>query len=117
MLDKALKYLNSLNDHEQYPSVRVNMWEGIYMYQRSALSSVDSMNNANKSIRAQTAIDPVNSSILLLGKENERFSSHMEEAYNWKEELTPHRMKLQDVIFKRWNIVIIPFPLSMVLNV
>ena len=45
MSDKALKYLNSLNNHEQYPAVRVNMGEGIFMYQQSASSSVESMNN------------------------------------------------------------------------
>ncbi len=77
------------------------MGEGIYIYQRSALSSVDSMNNTNKSVRAQTAVDPVNSSMLLLKKENVRFLSHREEAYKWKEELTPHGLKLQDEIFKK----------------
>jgi hypothetical protein len=59
------------------------------------------MNNANKSVRARTAVDPVNSSMLLLQKENERFLSHREEAYKWKEELTPHGLKLQDEIFKK----------------
>ena len=73
MSDKALKYLNSLNNHEQYPAARVNMGEGIYMYQRSASSSVESMNNTNKSVRAQAAVDPVNPTMLLLQKENERF--------------------------------------------
>ena len=101
MSDKALKYINSLNGHEQYPAARVNMGEGIYMYQQSALSSVESMNNANKLVRAQTAVDPVNSKMILLQKENERFESHMEEAYNWKEELTPHGLKLRDKIFKK----------------
>ena len=101
MPDKALKHLNSLNNHEQYPAARVNMGEGIYMYQQSALSSVESMNNTNKSVRAQTAVDPVNSAMLLLQKENERFESHMEEAYNWKEELTSHGLKMQDEIFKK----------------
>jgi hypothetical protein len=99
--DKALRYLNTLNDHEQYPCARVNMGEDICMYQRSASSSVESMNNANKSVRARTAVDPVNSSMLLLQKENERFLSHREEAYQWKEELTPHGVKLRDEIFKK----------------
>jgi len=99
--DKALRYLNTLHNHEQYTCARVNMGEDIYMYQRSASSSVESMNNANKSVRAQTAVDPVNSSMLLLQKENERFLSHREEAYKWKEELTPHGLKLRDEIFKK----------------
>jgi hypothetical protein len=101
MSDKALRYLNTINDHQQYPCARVSMGEDICMYQRSASSSVESMNNANKSVRARTAVDPVNSSMLLLQKENERFLSHREEAYQWKEELTPHGVKLRDEIFKK----------------
>ena len=100
MSDKALKYLNSLNNHEQYPSGRVNMWEGIYMYLWSASSSVESTNNPNKSIWARIVVDPVNLSMLLLQKENERFLSHMEMTFNWKEDLTPHGLKLRDEIFK-----------------
>ncbi len=45
MSDKALKYVNSLPDIEQYPAARVEVaWDkDIYMYQRSASSSVESM--------------------------------------------------------------------------
>ena len=99
--DNALKYLNSINDTEQYPCVRVNMGEGIYMYQRSASSSVESMNNANNAVRARTAVDPVNATMLLLQKENERFMSRMAQAHEWMEELTPHGIKLRDDIFKK----------------
>ena len=48
------------------PTARVHMGEDIYMYQRSASSSFESMNNANKAVRERTAVDPVNSSMLLL---------------------------------------------------
>jgi hypothetical protein len=82
--DKALRYLNTLDDHEQYPCARVSMGEDIYMYQRSASSSVESMDNSNKLVRVRTAVDPVNSSMLLLQKENERFLKHREEAYQRK---------------------------------
>ena len=99
--DNALKYLNSIQDTEQYPCVRVNMGEGIYMYQRSASSSVESMNNANNAVRARTAVDPVNATMLLLQKENERFMSRMAQAHEWMEELTPHGIKLRDDIFKK----------------
>ena len=74
------------------------------------------MNNANKSVSARTAVDTVNSSMLLLQKKNDRFSCRMEEAYKWKEELTPHGKKLIDEIFKNVDIVNIPFLSSMVLN-
>ncbi len=47
--DKALKYLNSLPDNEQDPTARVDVGrdKDIYMYRRSAFSSVESMNQAN----------------------------------------------------------------------
>ncbi len=61
MSDKALRYLNTINDHQQYPCAGVSMGEEICMYQRSASSSVESMNNANKLVRARMAVDPVNS--------------------------------------------------------
>jgi hypothetical protein len=92
--DKALRYLNTINDLQQYPCARVNMGDDICMYQRSASSSVESMNNANKSVWVRTAVDPVNSSMLLLQKENEIFLSHREEAFKWIKELTPHGVKL-----------------------
>jgi hypothetical protein len=53
MSDKALKYLNSLPDIEQYPAARVEVGrdKDIYMYRRSASSSVESMNQSNKAAR------------------------------------------------------------------
>ena len=55
--NKALKYLNSIPDQTQYPAARVAMGDGIIMYGRSALSSVESMNHANKAARERTAVD------------------------------------------------------------
>ena len=48
MSNKTLNYINSLEDHEQYPGARCSQAENIYMYGRSASSSVESMNQANK---------------------------------------------------------------------
>ena len=59
------------------------------------------MNNTKKTVRARTAVDPVNSTMLLLEKENERFMRHMAEAHEWMEELTPHGIKLHNDIFKK----------------
>jgi hypothetical protein len=45
--DKALKYLNAVGDTAQYPGARVDVEFGhIIMYQRSASSAVESMNQA-----------------------------------------------------------------------
>jgi hypothetical protein len=46
--DKALKYPNAVNDAAQYPGARVAVdYSRIIMYQRSASSAVESMNQAN----------------------------------------------------------------------
>ncbi len=48
MSAKDIQYLNSINDEEQYPGARCAMVdEGIYMYQQSVSSAVESMNAAN----------------------------------------------------------------------
>ncbi len=43
--DKALKYINAVNDAAQYPGARVDFdYSRIIMYQRSASSAMESMN-------------------------------------------------------------------------
>ncbi len=99
MDDKALAYVNSVNDHQQYPAARVAhgaRFEGetIYMYQRSSSSTVESMNAANKLVRDWTAVDPINALILLLKLEAKRYADNKEQAWEWTEVLTPHGQKL-----------------------
>jgi hypothetical protein len=47
--------------------------EGIYMYQQSASSAVELMNVANKEMRARTAVDALNATLLLIRLECDRF--------------------------------------------
>ena len=47
--DKALKYLNAVNDAAQYPEARVAIdYSHMIMYQCSASLAMESMNQANK---------------------------------------------------------------------
>jgi hypothetical protein len=85
MDDKALAYVNSVNDHQQYKAARVAYgarFEGetIYMYQRSSSSTAESMNAANKWVRDRTAVDPINALILLLKLEAKRYADNKEQA-------------------------------------
>jgi hypothetical protein len=49
MDNKALKYLNALNDEQQYPGTRCDPpRRNVFMYQCSASSAVESMNRANQ---------------------------------------------------------------------
>jgi hypothetical protein len=64
---KDLQYLNSIEDEAQYPGARcATEDEGIYMYRQSASSAVESMNAANKEMRARTAVDALNDTLLLI---------------------------------------------------
>ncbi len=81
MSTKDLRYLKSINDEEQYPGVRCAMAdEGIYMYQLSASSAVESMNAVNKKMRARTAVDALNATLLLIRLECNRFQRMEQEA-------------------------------------
>jgi hypothetical protein len=55
--------------------------EGIYMYQQSASSAVESMNAANKEMRARMAVDALNATLLLIRLECNRFQRMKQEAW------------------------------------
>jgi hypothetical protein len=77
---KDLQYLNTIDDEAQYPGARCAMDEGIYMYQQSASSTVESMNAANKEMRTRTAVDALNATLLLIRLEYDRFDRMKQEA-------------------------------------
>ena len=94
--DKALCYLNLVPDHQQYPAARCEMGDGIYMYQRSLQSIAESMNKANMVVRERTAVDPVNTAVMLLQLETKRYKENKAKAWDWNEILTPHGKKLSE---------------------
>ena len=98
--DKALKYLNNIPDNSQYPAARCAMGEGIYMYNRSASSAVEAMNNANQRIREKTAVDAVMAMMLFVKMEGKRHEKHREKAWKCNDVLTPHGKKLSEEVFK-----------------
>jgi hypothetical protein len=65
--------------------------EGIYMYQQSASSAVESMNAATKEMRARTAVDALNATLLLIRLECNRFQRMKWEAWGDDSGLTPRR--------------------------
>jgi hypothetical protein len=86
---KDLRYLNTIKDKAQYPGARCAMEEGIYMYQRSASSAVESMNAANKEMHACMAVDALNATLLLIRLECNRFLRMKQEAWGDDSFLTP----------------------------
>jgi hypothetical protein len=81
--EKALKYLNAVNDAAQYPGARVDVDFGhMIMYQHSASLVVGSMSQANKVAKDRTAVDVVCATKLLLSLSSKRYHEKKEMA--WK---------------------------------
>ena len=87
--EKVTEYFYKINDAAQFPSARCNMDPSIYLYDHEASSGVESMNNANKAVRNHSAVDPVNSIILLLNLEAKRYAKEHKAAWAWETSLTP----------------------------
>jgi hypothetical protein len=104
MQNNALRFLASIPDSQQFPAARCGMGNDICMYQRTASSSVESMNRANQRVQDRTAVDPINSLILLIKLEAMRFEKHRENAWGCTEDLTPHSKKLAKDAFQKVNV-------------
>ncbi len=89
MHTKDIQYLNNLADSEQYPASRCAQGHGIYMYHRSTSAAVESMNAANREMRAKTAVDPLNACILVMKLECKRFNKQQAKAWSSDCFLTP----------------------------
>ena len=104
MNDKALKYLNAVDDIAQYPGARVAVdYICIIMYQHSASSAVESMNQANKAARDRTAVDVVCATKLLLSLSSKRYHEKKEMTWKWEGHLTPYGEALRDKAFENIN--------------
>ena len=98
---KALKYLYTVPDSMQYPSARVGSNTKVYLYNKKSSQSAESMNRVNKPARDRSAVDPVNSALLLIDMMNDQFERNREKAWKCKTLLTPHGEKLRDDIFAK----------------
>ena len=92
--DKALKYINSLDDAKQFPCARIGTSKDVYTMNRTASSSVEGMNRVNKPARDRTAVDPINSMILLVEMSNAQFVNNGMKAWKCESDLTPYGAKL-----------------------
>jgi hypothetical protein len=77
---KVLKYLSTHDNKEVYSGARCELGGRIFMYQRSASSTVESMNRANKAAHARTTVDVMSSTRLLLKLSTSRYQEKKEEA-------------------------------------
>ncbi len=89
MNTKDIQYLNSLDDESQYLAARCAMGPNVYLYFRSLSGTAESMNKANKEMRARTAVDLNNSCMLLIKLECKRFYKMKKDAWGGTTVLTP----------------------------
>ncbi len=102
--DKALKYLNAVDDAAQYPGARGAVeYSHIIMYQHSVSSAVESMDRASKAARDRTAVDVVCATKLLLSMSAKRYHEKKQMAWKWQGHLTPYSEALQDAVFENIN--------------
>ncbi len=73
------------------------------MYQCSASSAVESINQANKAARDRTAVDVVCATNLLLSMSAKRYHEKKEMAWKWQGHLTPYGEALRDAVFENIN--------------
>ena len=98
MSTKALNYLFFIPDKMQFPCARVGDNTDVYLYNRKASSVAEGMNRVTKPARGRTAVDPVNSSLLLIDMMTDQFQRNRDLAWKCKTLLTPYGVKLQDNI-------------------
>jgi hypothetical protein len=101
--DNALRYINLVLDHQQFLAASCALGDNICMYQLLSQSTAESMNYANLAVRERTAVDPVNSTILLLQLETQCYNEYKAKAWNWDDVLTPHGKKFREDACKDVN--------------
>ena len=89
MKSKDIQYLNSLTNESQYLAARWATGENVYVYHCLLSGAVESMNGANKQMRARTAVDLLNATVLLLKLECTWFNKMEQEAWGGNSILTP----------------------------
>ncbi len=98
-------HLSALKDDQQYPAARCTKAHDVYMYGKTALSGVKSMNRANDNVRARTAVHMLNAALILLKKEGIRYERAQSDAHKksrWSDShLTPKGMTIMEDIFAK----------------
>lgn len=104
MQSNVLCFINNVNDHWHFPTARCAMRPRICMFHsRTSSSSVESTNWANGMVHESTAVDPINSLILLVHLAK-RCAEHQNKVWNWSKDLTPLGKKLIQPPFEKVNI-------------
>ena len=99
MKNKDIAYLNSLPDESQYPAARCAMSLLMYMYMRLSSGTVEAMKKANKEMRTRTAVDLLNTCILLIKLECGWLNKMKKDAWGGTSILTPWGLQEYEATF------------------
>jgi hypothetical protein len=97
-------YLFSIAEEMQFPASRCAQGNFVCMYGISASSGVEAMNRENEEIRQKTAVDILNTTLILLKKESTRYYKQQSLAWNHAHALTPKGMELIEEAFNNVNV-------------
>ena len=89
MKTKDVQYLNSLSNESQYLATRCAVGDNVYMFHCLSSGAVESMNKANKDMRARTTVDLLNASMVSIKLECVQFNKMKQEAWGGDSILTP----------------------------
>ncbi len=92
-------YLFRISEEMQFPATRCAQSNSVCMYGKKASSGVEAMNRANEDIRQKTAVDILNTTLILLKKESTRYNKQRILAQNHAHVLTPKGAELMDEAF------------------
>jgi hypothetical protein len=81
---QAFKYLFDINDNEQFPCACVGDCTDTYLMGQTTSSTVEGMNRVCKPARDKTAVDPVNTSLLIIAMMIDQFKFKRNQELAWK---------------------------------
>jgi hypothetical protein len=97
-------YVFNNAEEMQFPASSCAQGDSVCMYSKSVSSGVESMNRANEDICQKTAVDIVNTTLILLKKENTRYDKQKSLAWNHEHVLTQKGMELMEEAFNNINV-------------
>jgi hypothetical protein len=97
-------YLFNIAEEMQFPASRCAQGDSDCMYGKSASSGVEAINWANEDIHQKTAVDILNTTLILLKKESTRYNKQKSLAWNHAHVLTPKGIKLMEEAFNNVNV-------------
>ncbi len=97
-------YLFNIAEEMQFPAARCAQSNSVCMYGKSVSSGVEAMNRANEEIHQKTAVDILNTTLILLKKESTRYNKQQNLGCNHAHVLTSKGMELMEEAFNNVKV-------------